>query len=167
MKHDYSIECDHIILMPMSLQTSELYRQLRNREDNREFFFNSTIIEREQQEAWFQNYLKKETEYMFSVVHKLTGSFIGGIGIYDIDSSKRTAEIGRIIIDKELAAGKGYGTEAINGLAEISQNKLNLNKVYAYIYGTNIASIKAFLKAGFVEDAAEKDNDIIKVCRPL
>lgn len=158
MKHDYSIECGHIVLVPMDEQTSEQYRQLRNREDNRNFFFNSTVIEREQQERWFQNYLNKQSECMFAVFLKEKMEFVGGIGIYDIDLSQKTAEVGRIIIDRNLVAGKGYGTEAIKGICNIAQDKLDLEEVYAYIYSDNIASTKAFLKSGFSECSADDEN---------
>lgn len=164
MKHDYSIECGHIILVPMDEQTSEQYRKLRNREDNRNFFFNSAVIEKEQQERWFQNYLNKQSECMFAVFLKEKMEFVGGIGIYDIDLSQKTAEIGRIIIDRNLAAGKGYGTEAIKGICNIAQDKLILKEVYAYIYSSNIASIKTFFKAGFSKCSTDgEDEATIKV----
>lgn len=158
MKHDYSIECEHIILIPMDEQTSECYRKLRNREDNRNFFFNSAIIEREQQKKWFQNYLNKQSEYMFAAFLKEKMEFVGGIGIYDIDLSRKTAEVGRIIIDRNLAAGKGYGTEAIKGVCSIAKDKLNLEETYAYIYSANSASTKAFFKAGFSMCSVDGEN---------
>ena len=168
MKHDYSIEREHIILVPMDEQTSECYRKLRNREDNRNFFFNSVVIEKEQQEKWFQNYLNKQSEYMFAVFLKEKMEFVGGIGIYDIDLFRKTAEVGRIIIDRNLAAGKGYGTEAIKGVCRIAQDKLNLEEMYAYIYSANLASIKAFFKAGFSERSIESENkETIKVSMML
>lgn len=149
MKHSYSITGENIILVPMNENSSELYRRLRNREDNRNFFFNSDIISSEQQTKWFQNYLEKETEYMFSVLLKEDETFIGGIGIYDIDRLGGKAEIGRIIIDRNLAGGKGYGTEAIKGVTCIAERFLNMKELYAYIYTANTASIKSFLHAGF------------------
>lgn len=164
MKHDYSIECEHIIIVPMDKRTSEYYRKLRNREDNRSFFFTSAVIEKEQQEKWFQNYLNKQSEYMFAVFLKEKMEFAGGIGIYDIDLSRKTAEVGRIIIDRNLAAGKGYGTEAILGVCSIAKDKLNLKETYAYIYSSNLASTKAFFKAGFSECSVEGENkETVKV----
>lgn len=163
MKHNYSIESNHIILVPMDEQTSELYRKLRNREDNRNFFFDSAVIEKEQQAKWFQNYLKKENEYMFAVLLKETMEFVGGIGIYDIDLLQRTAEIGRIIIDKNMVSGRGYGTEAIRGIANIFRKYFALKKIYAYIYANNVASVKAFLKADFIKDSTDENSEAIKV----
>lgn len=163
MKHNFSLECDHIVLMPMDEESSEEYRKLRNREDNQKFFFHSAVIEKEQQIRWFYNYLKRENEYMFAVFLKEKMKFVGGIGIYDIDIIKKTAEIGRIIIDRRLASGKGYGTETIRGIVDIFQNQLKLKEMYAFIYTTNIASIKSFLRAGFIRDTENDCNEIIRV----
>lgn len=168
MKHDYSIECEHIVLVPMDEQTSELYRKLRNREDNREFFFNSAVIEKEQQIKWFHSYLEKKEEFMFAILFRETMKFIGGIGIYDINFEQQTAEVGRIIVDRNVAAGKGYGTEAIKGIVEIARDKLGMEEVCAYIYRTNIASVKAFFKAGFSESIVEnKEDKIIRAQKKL
>ena len=164
MRHDYSFEGEHIYLIPMNEDTSEQYRRLRNREDNRGFFFNSAVIEKEQQEKWFGSYLKKESECMFAVFLDDTKEFIGGIGIYDIDHLRGTAEVGRIIIDRNLVSGKGYGAEAIIGITEIARHSLELTELYAYIYTDNIASTKAFLRAGFSKCLFDDENSgVIKV----
>ena len=134
MKHNFSLECDHIVLMPMDEESSEEYRKLRNREDNQKFFFHSAVIEKEQQIRWFYNYLKRENEYMFAV-----------------------------FLNRRLASGKGYGTETIRGIVDIFQNQLKLKEMYAFIYTTNIASIKSFLRAGFIRDTENDCNEIIRV----
>lgn len=164
MKHDYTIEMEHIILSPMDIDTSEAYRVLRNREDNRDFFFHSALISKDQQESWFCRYLQKESECMFAVRLKESGTFLGGIGIYNIDSNNASAEVGRIIIDRNLAGGKGYGTEAIKGVLEVSRNYLRLKEIYAFIYSENAASRKAFLRAGFSEcNDSSQQKDSVKV----
>lgn len=164
MRHDYSFEGEHIYLIPMDEDTSEQYRKLRNREDNRVFFFNSTVIDRKQQEKWFCNYLNKENEYMFAVFLKKTNTFIGGIGIYDIDVLHGIAEVGRIIIDRNIAHEKGYGTEAIMGISRIAGLFLEIKEIYAHIYADNIASKRTFLKAGFIVlPMNDKNGDIIRM----
>lgn len=170
MQHNYSFDGEHIILRPMNESTSELYRVLRNREDNREFFFHSTIIEKEQQVKWFNNYLLKEDEYMFSILFPENYKFVGAIGIYNINQIKKTAEIGRIIIDRYIGGGKGYGTEAINCVSDIARRRLGTQELYAYIYSSNTASVKAFLKADFLVENKMKDNeksDFIRVSKFL
>lgn len=167
MRHDYTAVMEHIVLSPMNIDTSEKYRVLRNREDNRDFFFHSALISKDQQESWFYRYLEKNSECMFAVHLKDNNTFLGGIGIYDIDNNNASAEVGRIIIDRDLAGGRGYGAEAIRGILEIAKNCLNLEEIYAYIYSDNIASRKAFLRAGFIEcDNVSGQEDAVKVrCR--
>lgn len=163
MQHNYLYKADRLMLVPMDKLANEKYRQLRNRDDNRKFFINSSIITKDQQEKWFNSYLTKKNEYMFSIVQLNSHLLIGAIGIYNIDSVSKQAEIGRIIIDKNLAAGKGYGTESIIGLSRIAEKFLKLETVYAYIYTFNFASQKAFLRAGFLPDSSSENTpDLIK-----
>lgn len=164
MQHNYSIKTEHLLLVPMNQSLSEEYRKLRNREDNRKFFFNSSVIKKEQQEIWFHRYLSNEREYMFSIILLNSKIHIGAIGIYNIDNSFKTGEIGRIVIDRDLVAGRGYGVESITAISQIAANELKLEKVYAYIYSNNSASRKSFIKAGFLPvDTDIYGNDIIKV----
>ena len=120
MEHDFSIEDSDIILVPFSREHSEKYRIYRNRDDIRGFFFNSEEISYENQEEWYKRYLNDDTQLMFAVIEKTSDEYIGGIGVYDINTQKGEAEVGRIIIDKNIAGGKGYGTKAhYEGLAAI------------------------------------------------
>ena len=146
MKHNIHICCDRLDLEPMSEEDSEKYRKLRNREENRCFFFDKEVITVEQQRDWYKRYCQSEDDRMFSIFEQ--GLFVGGIGIYNIDFAKEEAEIGRVIIDRKIASGKGYATEAIIGLSKVAF-EMGIKRLFAIIYNDNIASIKSFLKAGF------------------
>ena len=166
MKHNYSIVCENIIISPMGELESELYRQLRNRADNRKGFFDQNIIEKEQQRKWFNQYLKRTDQIMFSIYIKESEEFIGGLGIYDINRDKRIAEVGRIIIDKERCKGKGYGAESLKGISLIAKN-IGLQYLYAYIYSENQASIKTFQNAGYSISQKDSTDEIVKVLYEL
>lgn len=166
MKHNYSIVCENIIISPMGELESELYRQLRNRADNRKEFFDQNIIEKDQQSKWFIQYLKRADQIMFSVYLKDSKEFIGGLGIYDINMDKKMAEVGRIIIDKERCKGKGYGAESLNGISLIARN-IGLQYLYAYIYSGNQASIKSFQKAGYSISQKDSNDEVVKVLYEL
>lgn len=71
---------------------------------------------------------------------------IGFIGLKITDDK---AEIS-YIFDSDYT-GNGYCSEVIKLLIDISFNKLNLNKLYAYSKSENIASIKVLTKNGFIE----------------
>lgn len=166
MKHNYSITCENIIISPMNEMESELYRRLRNRDDNRKEFFDQNIIEKEQQKKWFDKYLKRSDQIMFSVYLKDSKEFIGGLGVYDINMDKKIAEVGRIIIDKERCKGKGYGAEALKGTSQMARN-VGLKHLYAYIYSGNQASIKTFQKAGYCISKKDSSEEVVKVLYEL
>ncbi|MCQ2441179.1 MAG: GNAT family N-acetyltransferase [Clostridia bacterium] len=151
MKHTCKYFGKRIKLLPMTQEFSEQYRIFRNKEYNRKFFFDSRIITKEAQKNWYSSYLNKSDEIMFSVFTLTDNTFIGGVGLYNIDLNNKTAEIGRIIIDKELAGGKGYGSDAVFGVCKIACD-LNLKQLVAYIKSDNIPSQKTFLKNRFILD---------------
>jgi RimJ/RimL family protein N-acetyltransferase len=73
---------------------------------------------------------------------------IGNIKIGNIDYVHRFGDIGLLIGNKEYH-GQGYGSEAIEIATEYAFNELNLNKLVAGIYAPNLASCRAFAKAGY------------------
>jgi len=52
--------------------------------------------------------------------------------------------------------GKGYATESIKTIVKFAFDVMELNKVWAGVYETNIGSIKALTKAGFIEEGRQK-----------
>lgn len=161
MEHHYIMENEKILLSPMGPEESEQYRLLRNREDNAHFFFTDAEITREAQSAWFNRYLSDSAQLMFSIYEKPEGRWVGGIGVYDIDRGRKCAEVGRIIVDRQLAGGRHYGSEAIRLLGRLSKERLGLERLYAHIYSSNIASIRSFLNAGYHQ--TEVTDEMVRV----
>lgn len=142
-------DCD-ICLKIINEFEMEEYRRLRNDKDNQKFFFHSAYISYEQQRKWFLDYLKNTNELMFAIYDINTNEFIGAISLYNIDAKIKSAEIGRLIIDRKKAGGKGYASKAINALINWAQEKLGISYYYAEIYYNNIASRRTFEKSQFV-----------------
>ena len=94
-------------------------------------------------------------EVFFAIVRKDLGKLIGTIKIGSISWEHGTGEIALMIGDK-ASWGKGFATEAIGLVSGYAFNDLGLRKLTAGIYEDNIGSIKAFLKAGFLEEFREK-----------
>ncbi len=161
MNHNCFAENDKIRIAPMTDEESELYRLLRNRKDNAPFFFSSITITKEMQHKWFKKYLCDDSQLMFSIYEKSTGAFVGGVSIYDVNLQKGEAEVGRIIVDKEIASGKHYGAQSIELVSSVAKNELGLKSLYANIYSSNIASLKSFRNAGYKDE--EIKDDITKV----
>jgi RimJ/RimL family protein N-acetyltransferase len=77
--------------------------------------------------------------------------FVGTIKVGPVNGIHLTADIG-ILIGSVEHHGKGIGTNAIGGLcAEIGET-LSLRKINAGVIATNIGSLRAFEKNGFIRE---------------
>lgn len=165
MLHNIHLSDQYISLVPLSPADSENYRQLRNRPDNNACFFTSGIISSEQQCIWYSDYLSDESQVMFGIYENDPCRFLGAIALVDIDHANETAEVGRIIVDRNLAAGRHYGERAILLVSNFAQDKLELQTLYAFIYSENVSSIKSFMRAGF--KSVDENEGIVKYVREL
>ena len=96
---------------------------------------------------------------MFGIFRKDTGQHIGNIKLGPIKFDHARAEIGFLIGDR-LSWGAGYASEAIQAVAQFGLERLNLAKIGAGCYETNLGSMKALLKAGFLQ-VATIPNDVV------
>ena len=87
MHHNMEDSFESVHIKPLGREDIELLRKVRNREDVRAWFFYSDVISSEQQEAWYERYLKEPNDYMFSVFSKKTGKGVGAAALYHIDVS--------------------------------------------------------------------------------
>ena len=77
---------------------------------------------------------------------------VGNIKLGPIHRDHHRAEIGFLIGAKDCW-GRGYATEAISAVARYGLDCLNLRKVTAGCYETNVGSARALVKAGFTREA--------------
>lgn len=147
MKHTYSGSYGSIRLIPMSLEQSQEYRQMRNKPENRDYFINTGEISQEEQAAWYREYVNRPGDYLFAVCHKSV-YFIGGCGIYHVNETYREAEFGRILIDKRWS-GKGCGYRTVMAACGIAEMNLKLKRLVLHVREENIPAFKIYKKAGF------------------
>ncbi len=77
---------------------------------------------------------------------------IGSIGIHpQTDIHCKNAEIGYWIAEPYW--GKGIATEAIRWMINYAFDHYHINRIYALVFGTNIASQKVLLKNNFTLEA--------------
>lgn len=93
----------------------------------------------------------------FAIILKEGDLHIGNIKLGPINTIHRFADIGIIIGEKDYW-GKGYATEAIRLIVKYAFDTLNLHKVTAGFYEPNIQSMKAFIKAGFIQEGVRKNH---------
>ncbi len=96
---------------------------------------------------------------MFGIFRKDTSLHIGNIKLGPIKFDHARAEIGFLIGDRS-SWGAGYASEAIEAVAQFGFDRLNLTKIGAGCYATNLGSKSALLKAGF-EHVASIPNDVV------
>ena len=98
----------------------------------------------------------KSNEVLFAICDISSDMHIGNIKIGPINWIHRFADISLLIGDKNYW-GKGVATEAIRLVTLFAFNTLNLHKLKAGCYEQNIASAKAFEKAGFKREGLLKN----------
>ena len=93
----------------------------------------------EQQTAWIKKQRELEGDYFFIAWNKFEKR-VGVLGVYDVDSGKGGAEIGRIVMQ-----GKPYESlESWLLLLEFSFENLKLNEVVAYVHPQNYRAIRFY-----------------------
>lgn len=147
MKHTFTYTDGEIELRPFSAYDSEQYRCLRNQSKNRYCFFNSDIITVESQQEWYNNYLEREHDYMFSVYNQ-HGQFLGGAALYDI--TEDTAEFGRLLIDKDATKKHGIGYHVLLLACRFAKEQLGLIYLHLEVFENNLPAKITYEKAGFL-----------------
>lgn len=85
---------------------------------------------------------------------------IGNIRLHSFSKHNKRAEVGILIWNKK-EWGKGYASEALEGLIEYVFYKLKLHKICAEYYSVNKASEKIFKKLGFKKEGILKDHFLV------
>lgn len=147
MIHDLARDLNRICLKPLDSSEIEALRLLRNK--HRECFIYNEVISYDEQVRWFESYLKKENDVMFSVIHKETQHWIGAVALYNINRELLNAEFGRLLIDAAETGEKGLGLEATLCTCQIGFSSLGLKKIYLEVFEENLSAIRTYEKAGF------------------
>jgi RimJ/RimL family protein N-acetyltransferase len=107
------------------------------------------------EEQWFGDMLKRPAEERPLGIEIKAGDgwrLIGNCGLFDINWRVHSAEAGLFIGDKSCW-NKGYGTEVMRLLLQLGFETLNLNRICLRVDSGNLGGIRAYQKAGFVQEA--------------
>lgn len=97
-----------------------------------------------------------DNNFQFGIFEKETGKHIGNIKVGSINHYHKYADVGFLIGDKSYW-GRGIATEAIYLVSEFAFKTLKLHKLWGGAYSPNIGSMKAFLKNGYQQEGAKKN----------
>lgn len=150
MKHYYYSEYQHVKLRPLEESDIEQLRLLRNQ--YRYCFINTDEISSDLQSTWFQYYLAKDNDIMFSICCPSL-AFAGAIALYEIDFDTSSAEFGRIVVSEE--APQMTGTYAIEALLRFASDVFKLNTVYCSVLASNSRAISVYERIGFQQISSD------------
>lgn len=137
------INGNQILLRRATIADLDRIYTWRNADETRQFFFHTEQITKEQHTEWFTATLKNSNRIV--LIAELAQQAIGVLR-YDILDDQ--AEINIYLVPG--MHGKGFGAPLIKaGNNWLKENNKTVKKVIAKVLNDNIASQKAFTKAGF------------------
>jgi RimJ/RimL family protein N-acetyltransferase len=100
-----------------------------------------------EEEQWWEGFLQRQNDHIFAIEAE-DGTYVGNIGLHDIQRENRRAVLG-IIIGEKAYWGRGYGADAIRAVLRWAFGYLNLNRVTLSVYSYNERAIRCYQKCGF------------------
>jgi diamine N-acetyltransferase len=140
---------NRVRLRPLSEPDLSLTRQWRNQDHIRRWFFNSNVISEEQHQAWFEQYLARDDDFVFIIQESASLRAAGQVALYHIDWSAQRAEFGRLMIGEPDVEGKGLASEATKLLVSFAMRTWGLNQIYLEVFANNARAIAIYAKCGF------------------
>lgn len=116
----------------------------RNAPETRQFSFNDTPLAWDAHVRWFENFLQRSD--CFLLIAEIEQQAVGVLKYHIIESEAK--------VDIYLVPGfygKGIGTQLLTTGIEWVKKNLSVKNIKAEIFTENIASLRAFTKAGFKE----------------
>jgi RimJ/RimL family protein N-acetyltransferase len=98
---------------------------------------------------------KSEVNLLLGIRYSETGKHVGNIKLGLINKNHGTAEIGLMVGDKSVWS-KGIATEAIRMIVDLARG-LQIRKLTAGCYSSNLGSKRAFEKNGFEIEGVRKE----------
>jgi len=110
-----------------------------------------------EEENWFQKVLENPPEQRPLAIEiqpdPESGEwvFVGNCGLVKVDWGNRSAEVG-IHIGEKKYWNQGFGTRAMRLMCQHVFDDLNLNRLWLQVFETNQRAVRAYEKAGFVNE---------------
>lgn len=130
-----------------------LTRQWRNQDNVRIWFKDTSVLEPEQHQRWFERYRQKDDDFVFIV--EAEGRPVGQAAVYGIDWQVRIGEVGRFLAAPE-ARGKGFVGAACGHLIRFCRETLRLRSVFLEVKENNERAIDIYARNGFREERRGK-----------
>lgn len=143
-----------VTLSPIRVEDSEtLFRWINDPETVR---FNVAYkpVHWANHDDWVKSLGKATNKVIFAI--RADDKLIGVVQLIDIDPVHRSAEL-TIRIGDESQRGAGHGTQALKQTIDFAWRDLNLHRVCLRVFANNHQAIRAYEKAGFLEEGLMKE----------
>ncbi len=112
------------------------------------------------EEGWFERVSQGDANERPLAIEMRDGGrnwkLIGNCGVFGIEWVNGSAELG-IMIGEKSCWDQGYGTEVMMLLLRHCFETLNLHRVFLRVYADHSRGIRAYQKAGFVEEGRMRE----------
>jgi RimJ/RimL family protein N-acetyltransferase len=149
------IDGKRLYFRPLDVQDEPLLRKWVNDPSVRRYNPHRGPLNSLREREFIESQGKNSHDYGFGVVVKNGDRLIGSAVLRDIDPVNRSAKMG-INIGDTASQGRGYGREAIRLLLKYGFEELNLNRIGLYVFAENWRAIRAYQKAGFVQEGCAR-----------
>lgn len=152
-------------LLVREIQTSDIDERMLSWFENFElmkFYTNSkNKITKEMLLNSIETGREQGNSFSFLICNKTTGESIGTLKLGPINKAHQTSDLVALIGDRSSVEGRGIGTEAIKVGNQIAFEEFNLRKLYGGMYRSNIPSIKAYTRAGWIVEGQLKGQFLV------
>lgn len=159
LMNNYEIvfESDNIIYIKMSELLIDEYLNMYNNEEIQRSLFKK-LYSHEEILNWIKKQLGNKRSYLFSMIEKITGEYIGNVEIIPTNKDK-VGEISISVIPSKQ--NKHFGSEAIKNTLKYAFEVLNFEGMELYVYTNNLKAIRCYENAGFKKNGEGITNEDI------
>jgi RimJ/RimL family protein N-acetyltransferase len=128
------------------LNDTDVHRYLETRLEPQDEHSVRTFVERVR---------ARDDEFLFGIFLRNSARHIGNIKVGPIRPRHRLADVS-LFIGARDCRGKGYAAEAIAAVSRYAFDELRVLKLSATMYAPNVASLRAFLRAGYRKEGRRR-----------
>lgn len=113
------------------------------------------FVSSEKEKEWIKNAIFSNDRLVLGICIKENGKLIGTVNIQEFDWINRSCHVPILIGDK-TEWSKGYATEARMLALKFAFDERGMERVWATIMDTNIASVKMHEKCGYKKEGVQR-----------
>ncbi|MCT2536884.1 GNAT family N-acetyltransferase [Aquibacillus koreensis] len=147
------LETDRLHLVQIKDEYTQSYYEIMSRNDVTKYYGMDSLKSKEEARQFidfFQKAYDEQRAIRWGIVIKESGEFIGTVGLNNLNTSKKKAEIGYEL--HPTFWRKGFTNEVVKEVLQYSFEELELYRVGAVTYPQNEASIQLLKRLSFVQE---------------